>query len=201
MAKRGAALAIPAHAGHARLGVIEFLRGLEHLVGRLGRLEAILLEDVFAVGEDFRLRLDGEAQLHPTLLRAFPRRLLEVARIVIGFLDKRGEIHENVSVLTELRQIDGDQIVGRDLGLRVKEHLLVQDVESLDVELKLAAAELLDLVMHGLHGLEDGVAEADDPQRLPFEYAVGRGRREQRGASKEQPGGKPAAYRIAECDP
>ena len=75
----------------------------------------------------------------------------------------------NVSVLTELRQIDGDQIVGRDLGLRVKEHLLVQDVESLDAELrKLAAAELLDLVMHGLHGLEDGVTEADDPQRLPL---------------------------------
>ena len=108
LAERGPALAVPAHAGHARLGVVELLCSLEHLIGRLGRLHAVLIENVLAVGEDFRLRLDREAQLHAALLRAFPRRLLEVARIVVVFLDERGEIREDVFVLAELRQIDGD---------------------------------------------------------------------------------------------
>ena len=63
---------IPGDASQTWLGVVELLRRGQHVVSGLGRLQPRLREQILAVGEDFRMRLDGNPVLLTAELRAGP---------------------------------------------------------------------------------------------------------------------------------
>lgn len=79
------------------LGVVELLRRGQHVVSGLGRLQPRLREQILAVGEDFRMRLDGNPVLLTAELRAGPGRLRENRRCRVRFLDQRIEVDEDLS--------------------------------------------------------------------------------------------------------
>ena len=90
---------IPGDASQTWLGVVELLRRGQHVVSGLGRLQPRLREQILAVGEDFRMRLDGNPVLLTAELRAGPGRFgaRYPRRCRVRFLDQRIEVDEDLS--------------------------------------------------------------------------------------------------------
>ena len=108
---------------------------------------------------------------------------MKIRAVELVLLDQRIEIGEEVHVLTELRQIDGDQIIARIVVLGVQQHLLVQDVERPNVELDGPPGHCLEIPVDLLHDLKYGVANSKDPNRLAVQYTLGL--RRHRGAQRQ----------------
>ena len=151
---------------------VQGLGGGKDVGGRLRCLEPRRLEEIEAVRHDLGMRLYGDTQGLAVVYRAFGGRRMEIAHVEPALGHHPGEVAQERLVLAELRKIDRDEVVARDVVLGIEQDLLAEHVEGPHFELDGSTRHLLEVAMDSLHDLEYRVSDDEQPDGLAVQHAL-----------------------------